>query len=433
MQQYQELYLVEDDDDEEEGIEGEYELVYVPIRRPFTLQRPMEVAYAQDTELLVSYPDYLDDDDEPTAPAMAWSRKRSSALLALFLAIALPVMALMSIRSTDSTTEQKTAAPLAPKQSVASGGVPYISQLDRGQYTSAEEYATWSSVACSTASMTAVFDSYGFQLKIADVLHVQQNEHGITSAGAVGGVTMFERMGKHYGFSVQDLRRNWEKVTQALRSQRPVIVAVTGSQWPYGHYIVLKSIAGDTIQVMDPWPASNLQTVTVTSLKRYWDGFAVLFQPASSVLVGPPTVTPAFINQVLHYYHSPMDGQGQALYDLGVQYHVDPVFPLAFFMHESNFGTKGMAVESRSIGNLRCVPSEVSCDKGYAHFATWEDGARAWYVLMTSGLYIGGGLTTVEMIIPRYAPAGDNNDPNGYTRSVLHAVEVWRSQRVEVA
>ena len=46
---------------------------------------------------------------------------------------------------------------------------------------------------------------------------------------------------------------------------------------------------------------------------------------------------------MLETYHSPAVGKGQALYDLGVKYGIDPVYALAFFWHESRFGTTGEA------------------------------------------------------------------------------------------
>jgi len=46
---------------------------------------------------------------------------------------------------------------------------------------------------------------------------------------------------------------------------------------------------------------------------------------ASSSVLGPPTVSAAFINQVLSVYHSPAEGLGQVLYDDGVTYGIDPV------------------------------------------------------------------------------------------------------------
>ena len=62
------------------------------------------------------------------------------------------------------------------------------------------------------------------------------------------------------------------------------------------------------------------------------------------VIVGPPTVSASFINQVLAEHNSPAQGLGHVFYDLGVQYGIDPAFALAFFGHESSYGRVGVAV-----------------------------------------------------------------------------------------
>jgi hypothetical protein len=64
---------------------------------------------------------------------------------------------------------------------------------------------------------------------------------------------------------------------------------------------------------------------------------------SSYAVQGSPTVSAAFIDQVLHSYGSPAAGQGQNFYNLGQQYGIDPVFALAWFNHESSFGEAGMA------------------------------------------------------------------------------------------
>src|ERR1019366_538120 len=100
-------------------------------------------------------------------------------------------------------------------------------------------------------------------------------------------------------------------------------------------------------------------------------------QPTYSIL-GPPTVSAAFIDQVLATNNPPAAGNGQAIYNDGVQYGIDPVFALAFFMHESAFGTAGIAQITLSPGNLRCIPN-AACISGYAAFPTWSAGFDAWY------------------------------------------------------
>src|SRR5262249_28583509 len=70
---------------------------------------------------------------------------------------------------------------------------------------------------------------------------------------------------------------------------------------------------------------------------------------------GAPSVSVAVIDQVLSAYDSPLAGQGQSLYDLGVRYGIDPAFCLAFFVHESAAGTRGEAALTHSLGNIRAT------------------------------------------------------------------------------
>ncbi len=152
-------------------------------------------------------------------------------------------------------------------------------------------------------------------------------------------------------------------------------------------------------------------------------------------VVGKPTISAAFINRVLAAYHSPAAGLGQQLYDLGVTYGIDPVYALAFFMHESLFGTTGEAIKTRSLGNERCLPDRLCLDRqlgGYAQMNSWVDGFAHWYTLIRM-LYIGTWhLVTVDQIIPVYAPQADGNDVAGYIQAVKQAVDTWRSGRVTV-
>lgn len=156
-----------------------------------------------------------------------------------------------------------------------------------------------------------------------------------------------------------------------------------------------------------------------------------LIASGSYSVLGKPTITVSMINQVLAAYHSPAAGKGQGLYDLGVQYGLDPIFALAFFMHESSFGTQGIAVASHSLGNLRCIPN-YSCQNNFAYFDSWEDGFKAWYELIRNLYVAQWGRVTVDQIIPKYAPSADNNNEQAYINSVDHAVDTWRSGQIIV-
>lgn len=193
-------------------------------------------------------------------------------------------------------------------------------------------------------------------------------------------------------------------------SQRPAspeLVSYVGGQ------VYDMQVGGDraaTWQQSEPLVAAKAQSASNSS-------YAVL---------STPTISANFINRVLVSYNSPATGKGQALYDLGVKYGIDPAFALAFFMHESSFGTQGEAQASLSLGNLRCIPN-FKCQDGYAWFTTWEDGFQAWYELIRN-LYVSQwGLTTINQIIPKYAPAADNNDEAAYIASVEHAISTWRT------
>jgi hypothetical protein len=144
---------------------------------------------------------------------------------------------------------------------------------------------------------------------------------------------------------------------------------------------------------------------------------------------GFPTLLASFVNQVLAAAHSPAQGTGQALYDLSQQYGIDDAYALAFFQHESQFGTTGIARLTHSLGNIRCTAG-YQCIGGFRTYASWAQGYQDWYKLIRT-LYINEWhLSTVEQIVPVYAPAADHNSVAGYVAAVLTAVAAWRAGRV---
>ncbi|HKP53238.1 MAG TPA: glucosaminidase domain-containing protein [Chloroflexia bacterium] len=149
--------------------------------------------------------------------------------------------------------------------------------------------------------------------------------------------------------------------------------------------------------------------------------------PKSGEVVGPPSISVNQIEAVLKQYGSPAVGKGQVLYDLGVKYGIDPAYALAFFVHESGCGTKGVARFTKSLGNIRTTPGYTDYE-GYRSYPSWESGMEDWYKLITN-LYVGEwGLRTVDAIIPVYAPWGDNNNPPSYIASVNSMVSSWRGK-----
>jgi hypothetical protein len=168
-----------------------------------------------------------------------------------------------------------------------------------------------------------------------------------------------------------------------------------------------------------------------------WENTNAPLPPRVPIHIGPyavlgkPTITVAFINEVLASYHSPAAGKGQALYDLGVKYGIDPAFALAFFLHESSMGTTGVARTTLSLGNLRCIPARPCIQTGsngyFAQMYSWEDGFEQFYKLIRN-LYVSKwGLVTVDQIIPVYAPSSDHNDEQGYITILKHSVDAWHA------
>jgi hypothetical protein len=191
------------------------------------------------------------------------------------------------------------------------------------------------------------------------------------------------------------------------------------------------------------WPANPLGAYWQTQPQLH-----TLFHPNEvqaaapsdvSSVVGSPTITAAFIDRVLIAYGSPAAGTGQVLYDDGVASGIDPVYALAFFLHEDSFGTTGIGAANHSLGNIRCSAGYV-CQYGFRYYATWDEAYRDWYHLILYG-YVKGQVTdaivghpcsTVAQIVPVYAPSSDGNDEAAYIAAVEHAVATWRAGRVQV-
>jgi len=185
-----------------------------------------------------------------------------------------------------------------------------------------------------------------------------------------------------------------------------------------------------------PQVLTSIATDTTLAVPGTWDVSCPHSVPATTgnpeSVIGPPSISATFINSVLSYNHSPAQGLGQALFGASTRCGIDPVFTLAFFMHESSFGTAGEARSSLSPGNLRCIAG-FRCQDGYAWFASWRDGFTV-YCRLIRNLYVDAwGLVTIYQIIPRYAPPSDNNNDSAYINALKGAVDTWRAGQIAVS
>lgn len=178
---------------------------------------------------------------------------------------------------------------------------------------------------------------------------------------------------------------------------------------------------GGSMNAFNQWENSNGPILAKTPIPS---------SPGPYSVLGKPTITADFINRVLASYHSPAAGLGQQMYDLGVKYGIDPVYALAFFMHESLFGTTGEARVTLSLGNLRCIPTRPCIDQnrgGYAQMYSWTDGFEQWYKLIRNLYVAQWGRVTVDQIIPKYAPNSDGNNEAQYIATLKREVDVWHA------
>ena len=156
----------------------------------------------------------------------------------------------------------------------------------------------------------------------------------------------------------------------------------------------------------------------------------VIVFPSSSSVIGGPSLSASFIDRVLARYGSPAVGLGRALVVDSQQFQIDDAYALAFFLHESSFGTTGVARMTRSLGNIICS-GYPTCFQGFRLYASWQAGAWDWFRLIKFE-YLPRGLSTVQAIVPVYAPASDHNDVPAYIAAVVQAVATWRAGRLWV-
>ena len=150
--------------------------------------------------------------------------------------------------------------------------------------------------------------------------------------------------------------------------------------------------------------------------------------------VAPDMTELAFIG-VLKAAGSPALSSAHAVYQYCVKRRVSPAFLLALFRHESTFGTKGTATVTHSWGNTRLpahggvgvvrmtTPTEARSGS-FPVFRDWIDGGIATVArLVEYPAY--QGKTTVQEIVPTWAPSSDGNNPAGYVAAVLASMDTW--------
>lgn len=157
----------------------------------------------------------------------------------------------------------------------------------------------------------------------------------------------------------------------------------------------------------------------------------VAARPGDYSPIGAPTISRATFKAFLAELHSPALSEADSMYSAIVSQGADPALALAFFEHESSGGNAGVASFTKSIGNIRCTPGYSCYDSLgnglFRQYASWTEGASDWVQLLKY-YRAGRGLTSLEEIIPVYAPAADNNNEAAYILAVKHRVDTLRER-----
>jgi hypothetical protein len=183
--------------------------------------------------------------------------------------------------------------------------------------------------------------------------------------------------------------------------------------------------------VISGWSNTVTTTMQQTFMPNARTDIAQGNPPGNYTLRAPPSLLPQHIDEILTSYGSPAAGSGQAWYNLGREYGIDPAFAVAFFVHESTAGTapgwagwKPDGSSTHNVGNIICA-GYPTCFGRFRDYPTWEAGIRDWYRLIDVEYLKGRGHQTVADIIPVYAPAVENNVAL-YVNTVQQLVDTWR-------
>ncbi|GHO50957.1 glucosaminidase domain-containing protein [Ktedonospora formicarum] len=119
-------------------------------------------------------------------------------------------------------------------------------------------------------------------------------------------------------------------------------------------------------------------------------------QTEAYIVTGKPTISVAKLDQILCETYNGVRPKachsGQDLYNLGIEYGIDPIFALAFFRQESTYGTSPLAQRTLNLGNMRCA-GYATCYEGFRVYADLAEGYNDWYRLIAHG-YVNGEVSS---------------------------------------
>jgi hypothetical protein len=143
-----------------------------------------------------------------------------------------------------------------------------ISQRDKRQYSSEEEWKEWSPSACSPAAVASVLNGYGKKVTVSEVLGLMLDQGAISSSKGLFRYGVFSTIASKYGLRAEysdskDLNVHFDTVMTAVQKGYPAIMNIQDATYfPNGHFIVaIRANPNDTVSVINPDPARGSPVV----------------------------------------------------------------------------------------------------------------------------------------------------------------------------
>lgn len=178
-----------------------------------------------------------------------------------------------------STSGTSGQAQLFAGVSGASKALIRINQLDASQYSSSQEHDKWAYSACSAAALTEIFNAYGKNYQITDVLSVESRIGEISPDLGLVEPVGIDRTAARFGFKATWLDKpSLDDLVTIGNHGRPVIIGFPPDRWSGGHILITVGGASNNVYLADS-SRLNMRVMPRQTFLKYWAGFSVVVTP----------------------------------------------------------------------------------------------------------------------------------------------------------
>ena len=199
-------------------------------------------------------------------------------LLVCLAGVLFVAIAMQNQTSATNATASIQSAPALP--TTIPHQVMRINQLDCAQYASQAECNTWAYSACSTAALAEVFNTYGRNFHIHDVLVVQARIDAITPALGLVEDAGIAATATQFGFKTSwGYNLSYDQVVATANHGQPVIVAWPPARYDGGHLVVVTGGNSQTVLLADS-SRFDRHSLSRAQFMAWWAGFSAVISPA---------------------------------------------------------------------------------------------------------------------------------------------------------